>query len=115
MRDARAWFAAVALLGGLVAPGRAMGQGAIGVSPTVGTIPDGVSMGVTPVVSADRRYVRLSLGVGFSTVQGFQNINFPVGAVGMGGGRLGGGAGRSAAWVGPGAVAATAGPGAERG
>jgi len=87
MRNARAWFAAIALLGGLVAPGRAMGQGAIGLQPTVGTVPDGVGMSVTPSVSADRRYVRLSLGVGFQTVQGFQNINFPAGAVGGSGGK----------------------------
>jgi len=96
MRDARAWFAAIALLGGLIAPGRAIGQGAIGVQPTVGTVPDGIGLSATPAVSADRRYVRLSIGFGSSTVQGFQNINFPVGAVGMGGGQLGGGGGLGA-------------------
>ena len=87
-KNAGAGFAAIVLLGagGFAAPGRAMAQGSIGVQPTVGTIPDGIGLNATAAVSADRRYVRLSLGFNSSTVQGFQNIPFPVGAVGMGGG-----------------------------
>ncbi len=92
MRDARAWFAAVGLLGMLVAPGRAMAQGAVAFAPQVGSVADGIGMGVTPVVSADRRYVRLSIGVGSSTVDGFQSIGIPA-AVGGGGGVAGGGGG----------------------
>lgn len=83
---ARGWFAAVAMLGALIAPGRAAGQGAVAIVPQVGMIPDGVGLGVTPAVSADRRYVRLSVGFGSSTVQGFQDITFPAGAVGGSGG-----------------------------
>jgi len=83
---ARGWFAAVAMLGALIAPDRAAGQGAVAIAPQVGMIPDGVGLGVTPAVSADRRYVRLSIGFGSSTVQGFQNITFPAGAVGGSGG-----------------------------
>ena len=92
-KNAGAWFAAITLLGagGFVAPGRAMAQGSVAFQPNVGTIPDGIGLSATPAVSADRRYVRLSLGFDSSTVQGFQNIPFPAGAVGMGGGTLGGG------------------------
>jgi hypothetical protein len=71
-----------------LAPGRAKGQ-AVAFDPTIGSIPDGVSLNVTPVVTADRRYVRLSLGVQFQTIDGFSNFPIP-GAVGGGGGGRGG-------------------------
>jgi hypothetical protein len=95
MRVARSSVASSALLAGLLmAPGRVEAQ-AIGFQPGVGTIPDGVSLNATPVVSADRRYVRISLGANFSTINGF--TNFPVaggvagGGIGPGGGGLGAG------------------------
>ncbi len=104
MRAARSSFVASALLAGsLMAHGRAEAQ-AIGFQPGVGTIPDGVSLNVTPVVTADRRYVRLSLNANFSTINGFSN--FPVaGAVGgggVGGGLRGGGGGLGGAFGGAG-------------
>ncbi len=61
MRDARSIVAMLGLLAGLfLVPGQAKGQ-AVAFQPTPGAILDGVSLSATPVVSADRRYVRLSL------------------------------------------------------
>ncbi len=93
MRSVPAAWLGVALLGVTAAssPREARAQGAVGFAPRVGVIPDGVQLGATPVVSADRRYVRLSLGVGFQTIDGFSN--FPVPAAVSGGGANGGGLG----------------------
>ena len=78
---------AVLVVACALAAGRAEAQ-AVGFQPNVGQIPDGVNLSATPAVSADRRYVRLSLNANFSTINGFSN--FPVaGAVGGGGGGLG--------------------------
>jgi hypothetical protein len=94
MRVARSCVAASALLALLaMAPGRAKAQNAAAFAPGVGTIPDGVSLSVTPAVSADRRYVRLSVQPYFSTIDGFQTLIFPAGAVGGAGGIGGGGGG----------------------
>ncbi len=90
MRSFRTLSAAAGLLTLLtLAPGRANGQGAVAFSPTVGAVPDGVGLSVTPAVSADRRYVRLSLDFQSQTVGGFSNFPIP-GAVGGGGGMGGG-------------------------
>ena len=89
MRNARSSVAAFALLALLSTPGRAKAQ-AVGFAPGVGVLPDGVSLSTTPVVSADRRYVRLSLQPNFQTINGF--MNFPVPAA-VGGGGFGRGAG----------------------
>ena len=83
MRIARSWLlavgggAALALTG---SPTPAEAQ-AVGFAPVIGSAPEGIAMGVTPAVSADRRYVRLSVGATFSTVDGFQNYTSPLGAV----------------------------------
>lgn len=72
------------------------GQGAVAFDPIVGAAPTGETMTVTPAVSADRRYVRLSVNAFFNTVNGFSSFTTPLGAVGgvgSGGGGLGGGAG----------------------
>ena len=45
-------------------------------------------MTVTPAVSADRRYVRLSVNAFFNDLNGFTTFSFPGGAVG--GGNFGG-------------------------
>ncbi len=66
-----------------------VGFGAVAFQPVIGTIPDGVTLFVTPVVSADRRYVRMTLSPFFISFQGFQT--FPTAAA-VGGGGLGGGA-----------------------
>ena len=65
-------------------PSPARGQGAVAFQPVVGAVPDGVSLAVTPAVSADRRYVRLSVGFASNTVTGFSTFNVPA-AVGGGG------------------------------
>jgi hypothetical protein len=70
------------------------GQGAVAFIPNIGSAPTGETMTVTPAVSADRRYVRLSVNGFFNTVNGFSSFTTPLGAVGgvgSGGGGLGGG------------------------
>ena len=62
-----------------------VGAGAVAFTPQVGTLPDGVQLQVTPVVSADRRYVRLSLAPQFNTVDALTTLTFPAAAVGGGG------------------------------
>ena len=74
----------------LAAPGRAEAQGAVAFNPSVGVIPDGVGLGVTPVVTADRRYVRLGVNANFSTINGFMTLPVPAA---VGGGGFGGGGG----------------------
>ena len=80
---------------------------------------------VTPAVSADRRYVRMSLGVSFNDILGFTTYSVPAavsggGAAGMngllgglggagGGGAGGGGGARSVGLGGPVAVGPTPG------
>ncbi len=69
----------------------ARGQ-AVAFAPVIGTVPDGVLMDVTPVVSPDRRYVRLSVNVGFFGLQGFDTVVVPAAVAGGGGpGALGAG------------------------
>ena len=70
------------------------GQGAIAFDPVIGSAPNGETMTVTPAVTADRRYVRLSVNGFFNTVNGFSSFTTPLGAVGgvgSGAGGLGGG------------------------
>jgi len=64
--------------------------GAVAFQPQVQGITDGVQLFVTPVVTADRRYVRLTLSPFFQVIQGVDTFSFGGGAVGGGG--LGGGA-----------------------
>ncbi len=66
-----------------------VGPGAVAYSPSIGLIPSGVTLTVTPVVSADRRYVRLTLTPFFNALNSLQTFTFPGGAVGGSG--LGGG------------------------
>jgi hypothetical protein len=63
---------------------------AVAFQPGVASFPNGVSMSVAPVVSADRRYVRLGVSPYFTGLQGFDT--FPVPAA-VGGGGFGGGVG----------------------
>ena len=66
----------------------------IAYEPTIGFVPTGVTMTVTPVVSADRRCVRLTVNAFFNDLNGFSTFSFPGGAVGggnFGGGAVGGG------------------------
>jgi hypothetical protein len=89
-----------ALVGGIHSPAKAQ----IAYIPEIGSVPTGATMTVTPVVSADRRYVRLSVNAFFNNLNFFSTFSFPGGAVsgggnfggvggGGGGGNLGGGGG----------------------
>jgi hypothetical protein len=84
-------------LGNDVCAGRAHAQGAVAFQPVIGTFPDGVQLYVTPVVTADRRYVRfVNLNPVFTTLEGFDNFVIPAavsGGFGFGGGGFGGGGG----------------------
>jgi hypothetical protein len=66
----------------------ARAQGAVAFEPGIGVLPSGSVLDVTPVVSADRRYVRLSVNPYFNNVLGIQNFSFGGGAVA--GGAFGG-------------------------
>ncbi len=100
----------------------ARGQ-AIGFQPTVAPFPSGSILVVTPAVSADRRYVRMSLDASFSELNGFTNysapaavsggganMNGPIGGMGGAGGlgALGGAGGLRSVGLGGPAVAAEA-------
>jgi hypothetical protein len=74
----------IALAGGLQSPARAQ----IAYTPEIGSIPTGATMTITPAVSADRRYVRLSVDAFFNDLNNIQTFSFPGGAVG--GGNFGG-------------------------
>jgi hypothetical protein len=63
----------------------ARGQAAIAYTPQVGFVPNGATLSVTPAVSADRRYVRLSVNPYFNTLNGFTTYSAPLAAVGGGG------------------------------
>ena len=67
----------------------ARGQ-AVAYDPQIGLIPSGATMTVTPVVSPDRRYVRLGVNVFFNELNSLQTFSFPGGAVSGGGGAFGG-------------------------
>ncbi|MCH2202942.1 MAG: hypothetical protein MK102_13295, partial [Fuerstiella sp.] len=68
-----------------------VGTGAVGFAPQVGQIMDGISLSVTAVISADRRYVRLSLSPMFNNLVDIFTFTFAGG--GAGGGAMGGGLG----------------------
>jgi type II secretory pathway component GspD/PulD (secretin)/tetratricopeptide (TPR) repeat protein len=65
-----------------------IGPGSVGFLPQPQPFPNGVSLFVTPVVSADRRYVRMTLSPIFTALEGFTTISVPaaVGGSGLGGG-----------------------------
>ncbi len=80
-------FRAVAAVGLIVASGGyfdtvAHGQGAVAFQPSIGFVPNGATMTATPVVTPDRRYVRLTVNPFFNTVNGFTTYSSPLGAVG---------------------------------
>src|SRR4051794_31029073 len=97
------WFIAAGLAWLTLAPA-ARGQG-VAFQPVVGAIPNGPTLGVTPAVSVDRRYVRLGINPQFIAVEGFNTFLVPaavgggpggpgaLGGVGLGGGGGGGAVG----------------------
>jgi hypothetical protein len=80
----------VSAVGLLTLVGCGFGPGAYGQAiayiPVPGFIPTGSTLTVTPAVSPDRRYVRLTVSPFFNTLNGFQNFTTQLGAVGGGGG-----------------------------
>jgi hypothetical protein len=95
MRHTIATLGATGLLTALLltAPApEARGQGAIGFQPVVTPFADGVFLNATPVVSADRRYVRIGgINASFQALRGVQPFTFTAG--GVAGGGIGGGFG----------------------
>ena len=69
-----------------------VGQGAVGFQPITGIIQDGIQLQVVAVVSADRRFVRLSLGPQFNNLVDLFTFSFASGGAG-GGAAFGGGGG----------------------
>ena len=65
-----------------------VGPGSVAFFPQTAQFPSGVTLIVTPVVSADRRYVRMTLSPFFNALEGFDAIQVPaaVGGSGLGGG-----------------------------
>lgn len=61
-------------------------NGAVAFQPTISSIPDGVTLFVTPVVSADRRYVRMTLSPNFITFVQFDTFVIPAAVSGFLGG-----------------------------
>jgi type II secretory pathway component GspD/PulD (secretin) len=64
-----------------------VGPGSVAFLPQPTPFPNGVTLFVTPVVSADRRYVRMTLSPTFTVIEGFDTIQVPaaVGGSGLGG------------------------------
>lgn len=64
--------------GGLV-PGFVNLSGAVGYMPVIWTLKPGATYGATGVVSADRRYVRISVAPSFSSIKSVKTFNFVTG------------------------------------
>ena len=57
---------------------------AVAFQPVVTPFPSGVTLDVTPTVSADRRYVRMGIGVSFTSLLGFDTYSVPAAVSGGG-------------------------------
>jgi len=68
-------------------------RGGVGYQPVISTLPQGAQMFTTAVISADRRYVRVTPTPFFSVVSEVNTFNFVSGASGTSGGAGGGGFG----------------------
>ena len=62
-----------------------LAAGAIAYQPQIQGFNDGVFLTVTPVVSADRRYVRMTLSPVFNTLIQFENFTVPAAVGSLGG------------------------------
>ena len=85
----RTLAALVALTLIAASPRRANSQ--VAFFPNIGTFSNGVSLGVTPVISADRRYVRMTINPQFAALEGFDSYPVPGAVSGGGSGTFGGG------------------------
>ena len=65
-------------------------KGQVAFIPGISSFPSGATLGVTPSVSSDRRYVRMTLNAQFSDLEGFDTASIPAA---VSGGGIGGGAG----------------------
>lgn len=52
-------------------------RGQVGFQPGIGVFPNGINMQATPVVSKDRRYVRLGVDPQFTALIGFDTFGVP--------------------------------------
>jgi hypothetical protein len=57
-------------------------RGGVGYQPVIQTLPEGTNMSATAVISADRRYVRISATPFFSTIGPVNTFNFATGQEG---------------------------------
>jgi type II secretory pathway component GspD/PulD (secretin) len=71
-----------------------VGFGSVGFTPQITVLPEGVQMTVTAVISADRRYVRLTVIPSFTAITDVAQFSFVSGAGNAGVGGGGGGAGQ---------------------
>ncbi|MBQ9455624.1 MAG: VWA domain-containing protein [Thermoguttaceae bacterium] len=78
--------------GGLV-PGFVNLSGAVGYMPVIWTLKPGATYGATGVVSADRRYVRISVAPSFSSIKSVKTFNFVTGDSNDNSSMYGGGSG----------------------
>jgi hypothetical protein len=76
----------IAVFGGIVLLAPSASGQAVAFAPVIGSFPDGVTMSATPVVSADRRYVRLTMNPQFTALQGFNTYLVPAAVSGGPGG-----------------------------
>ena len=89
-------------------------HGAVGYAPVIITLPEGTNFAATAVVSADRRYVRITCVPFFSQVSDVHTFNIASGAttntpgLGTGGAGFSGVAGANAGGINAGAATATA-------
>jgi hypothetical protein len=83
------WIAVVGVFG-LIGPATACAQG-VAFIPNVSSFPNGAILSTTPVVSADRRYVRLGLVPQFTEIEAFSTFQVPAAVTGVPGNGLGGG------------------------
>ena len=78
---------------------------AVGFQPQITQLPEGASLSTLAIISADRRYVRISPAPFFSQIGDVSTFNFVDGT----GGTTGGAAGGAAGGVGGGAAGGAAG------
>jgi len=97
MNGLRPWIAAAVLPLSFVSNANAQ---AVAFVPSVTAFPNGVTMSATPVVSHDRRYVRLGMFPQFTVLEGFDPFAVPAAVTGGGGNGLGGGVGGAAGFAG---------------